>query len=91
MELDVKEKTKNRIVMDVKGGGHTFCNILKKELWKDDRVKNTAYNVDHPLVGNPELVVQVKRGNEVTDSLVDAVDRIHDMNEEFLEEFQDAM
>ncbi len=91
MEIKVEERTKNRVVMDIEGADHTFCNVLKKELWNDDAVKSSAYNVDHPLVGEPRLVVQVKRGNDVAEVISDAVERIEDKNDDFLKSFKKAM
>ena len=39
MELNILEHTKKRLVFELKGADHTFCNLLKNELWQDKDVK----------------------------------------------------
>ncbi|MBI5397955.1 DNA-directed RNA polymerase subunit L [Candidatus Woesearchaeota archaeon] len=63
MELNILEETKTKLVMDVNGEGHTLCNLLKKELWKNKHVKAAGYHVNHPLVGTPRFVVETDGEN----------------------------
>lgn len=58
MEIKIKEETKNKIIFEITGEDHTFSNLLRKELWNDPHVKASAYNIDHPLVGQPCFVLQ---------------------------------
>ena len=58
MELKILEDAKNKLVFQLKGEDHTFCNILVKELQKDDSVKSAAYRIDHPLERIPTLLVE---------------------------------
>ncbi|MBW2977652.1 DNA-directed RNA polymerase subunit L, partial [Candidatus Woesearchaeota archaeon] len=58
MKVNIVEETKNKIVIELKGETHTFCNALKKELWNDKHVKIAGYNIAHPLVGVPKIVVE---------------------------------
>ncbi len=58
MELIVKEEKKGKLEFELKGSSHTVCNILKKELWKDKHTKVAGYSIKHPLVGEPEFVVE---------------------------------
>ena len=58
MELNVLEEKKGKMIFELKGSSHTVCNVLKKELWKNSHVKNAGYAIKHPLVGNPEFVVE---------------------------------
>ncbi len=75
MELNILEDTKNRLVVEVKGEDSTLCNILRKELWSDDKVKAAAYSVKHPSVGVPQLIVETT-GKDPRDALSDAVKRV---------------
>jgi DNA-directed RNA polymerase subunit L len=60
MEIKIIEDAKDRILMEVSGEDHTFCNILVKKLNESKDVKFAAYSIDHPLVGIPKLLVEGK-------------------------------
>ena len=56
--IKIIEESKNKVVFNVKGKTHGFCNILRKELLKDKHVKIAAYRIDHPLVNESEIMVE---------------------------------
>ena len=87
MELKVLEQTKKKIIFELKGVDHTFCNALKEELWNDKDISAAGYNIDHPLVGVPRFVVDVSSGSP-KDVLVNAIKRLKKSNEKFKKEFQ---
>lgn len=60
MEMNAIEDTKNKLVFEMEGAGHTVCNLLKNELKDDKNVKTAAYNIDHPLTGKPKILVETK-------------------------------
>lgn len=60
MELKILESSKNKILAEVIGEDHSFCNILTKKLNEYENVKYAAYMIDHPLVGIPQIVVEGK-------------------------------
>ncbi|MFH1606761.1 MAG: DNA-directed RNA polymerase subunit L [Nanoarchaeota archaeon] len=60
MEFKVLEETKKKLVFQLIGENHTFCNILKNELQKVKGVLIATYKVDHPLVGVPEFFIETK-------------------------------
>ena len=64
MELNFIEDTKHKVIVDIKGAGHALANSLKKELWADSDVKVAAYNVEHPLIGIPRLIVETSSGKK---------------------------
>ena len=72
MELNVLEEDSRKIVFELKGAGHTLCNALKVELWKNKHVKVAAYSMGHPLVSIPKVIVEtdgeVKPRKVVTDA-----------------------
>ncbi len=65
MEIEVVEKTDNRLLFRIKGESHTFVNILKDALTKHPDVDIAAYEIEHPLVGIPEVLVQTKKKDPV--------------------------
>jgi len=87
MELNVIEDKKNRMVFEIKGETHTFCNILRKELWNDKHIKIAAYSIDHPLLGIPRFIVETDGKEEPKEAVREAVKRLKKMNEAFQKQF----
>lgn len=58
MELSIIEETPKKLVFELKGAGHTICNVLKEKLWANKHVKVSTYNIAHPLVGTPKVIVE---------------------------------
>ena len=75
MELKILEEKKNKLIIELKGETHAFCNALKKELWNDKHVKAAGYNIEHPLVGVPKIVVETD-GKDPKKTLSDAAERL---------------
>ena len=69
MELKVIDQKKNRLVLEVSGEDHTFCNVLKKELWNDKHVKAASYNIKHPMVSHPHIIVETDGSETPQDDL----------------------
>jgi len=87
MELDIVEDKKNRMVFELKGETHTFCNILRKELWNDKHVKIATYNIEHPLIGVPKIIVETDGKKSPKKALQEAVKRIEKINDNFKKQF----
>ena len=58
MNINVLEESKNKLIFQIEGEGHTLSNALRKELWSDDHVKAAAYSIDHPDVEIPRFIVE---------------------------------
>ncbi|HIH24535.1 TPA: DNA-directed RNA polymerase subunit L [Candidatus Woesearchaeota archaeon] len=86
MEITILESKKHRIVFELRGADHTFCNALKQELWNDESVKIAAYNIDHPLVGVPKFVVESSA--DAKEALLGASSRLQKRNKDFLAAFE---
>jgi DNA-directed RNA polymerase subunit L len=87
MEIKVIENTKNKLLFQLEGYDHTFCNMLKEELWNDSDVKVSAYRIQHPLVSVPEFVVETSKKTPM-DAVLAAIKRINSLNKKFLTEFK---
>ncbi len=88
MEIKVLEETNKSITFEIKGEGHTLCNALKKELWNNKHVRAATYNVKHPLIGIPEIVVETDGEIKPRKAVMDAADRIIDQAGKFQKEFR---
>lgn len=60
MALNVKilDEKKNKLTFEIEGETHTLAAPLTKELWNDSHVKAAGYNLDHPLLGKPKVMVE---------------------------------
>lgn len=84
MEIKVLEQTKKKLVFELIGADHTFCNSLKKELWNDKSVKVSTYSIEHPLIGIPKFILETD-DKDPSKSLVDAAKRLEKRNDQVLE------
>ena len=87
MNINVLEEKKNKLVFEVEGVSHSFCNLLKTELWNDDHVKVATYAIRHPLVGKPRFIVETDGDVEPKKALVNASTRVQKMVEKFEKDF----
>ena len=91
MEINVLEEKKNKLIVEVRGETHTFCNALRKELWNDKHVKTAGYNIEHPLSGIPRIVVETDGDKTPRKALVDAAERLKKSFDELKSEFLKAV
>ncbi len=85
MELKILEETKNKIVFQLVGETHTFCNALKTELQQVKGVTIATYRIDHPLVGVPKFLLETK-GLDVRKALKEALSTLKKKAEAFQKE-----
>lgn len=85
--MKVVEEEANRLVFEVTGESHTICNILRKRLMAQDEVTAAAYDITHPLVGQPEFEVNSPNPRE---SVKTASETIKNEADEFKKAIADA-
>tara|TARA_Y100000310_G_scaffold335367_2_gene417239 strand:- start:852 stop:1121 length:270 start_codon:yes stop_codon:yes gene_type:complete len=85
MELNILEESKKRMVFELKGEDHTFCDLLKETLWKVKGVEVASYRIEHPLVGVPKFLIETK-GIEPREALKKALTSIKKQATEFKKE-----
>ncbi len=91
MEINVIEEKKNRISFEIKGEGNTFCNLLKDELWDDKHVTVAAYDIKHPLIGIPFMIVETDGHKSPKKALESAAERVADKVENLRKEAKKAL
>jgi DNA-directed RNA polymerase subunit L len=87
MEVEFLEDNKEKVKLEITGEGHTLCNSLVKELWKDDKVDVAGYSIDHSLISNPIVTVQ---GSNVKASLKKAIENLGKTLKEMDDNFKKA-
>jgi len=85
MEFNVIEEEKNKLVFELKGETHTFCNALKHELQAVKGVEVVTYRIDHPLIGVPRFNLETK-GIEPRKAIKEALANLKKKAKEFQKE-----
>lgn len=88
MEITITENKTQKLVFELKGTDHTFCNALKDELRNDENVTVSTYSISHPLVGQPKFIIETKKGTKAKDSVEKAIERLKKKNAAFLKSFK---
>ena len=86
MEINVIESKATRLVFELLGSDHTFCNVLKEELKENENVTISTYNISHPLHGKPRFIIETK-GEKPTEALQKAVKSLKKKNSDFQKAF----
>jgi DNA-directed RNA polymerase subunit L len=88
MEVKILKSDKNSIKVELIGENHTFANALRKELWNDSGVKLAGYNIEHPLVSNPVLVVDGDGKQDPKKMLLKAAENLRKRNLTIIEKLK---
>lgn len=89
MEISIIEESPKRLVFEIKGEGHTICNILKRALWDNKHIKIATYSVKHPLVGIPRMVVETDGEIKPRKAISDAIEKVVKETEKFRKDFDE--
>lgn len=84
MKLTVLEKSKGKMVLEVRGEDHTFLNLLKDKSWKAGS-KQASYIIEHPNLSEPKLIV---RGKDPKKILQKAAQMVSDEAKDFEKELK---
>ena len=91
MEVKIFDDKKNKMIVEVKGADHTLCNSLKSELLNDKHVKIATYSIRHPQISLPQMIVETDGEISPKNAVINAVQRLHKINEKFKKEFAAAI
>ena len=87
MEINVLEDKKNRMVLELIGEGHGFCNALRKNLWSVKGVSISGYTIEHPLVASPKITAETDGAKAPKDAFLDAAKLMKKDSNAFLKAF----
>jgi len=91
MKVNILKRTENELKIEVEGAGHTICNLLQKRLLEDENVELAGYDIPHPLTPVPVIYVRTKGKIKPEEALLKALEKAHEMNEEFGKALQKAL
>jgi DNA-directed RNA polymerase subunit L len=72
VKINILNRSKTELKIELEGEGHTFCNALQEMLLKDDAIEFTGYDISHPLIGKPIFYIRMKNRKKPEKALVDA-------------------
>lgn len=72
MKIDVLNRSKNELRIEIVGEGHSFCNALQSTLLKDNSIEFVGYDISHPLVAQPIIYIRTKGRRRPENALIDA-------------------
>ncbi|MCX6711868.1 MAG: DNA-directed RNA polymerase subunit L, partial [Candidatus Woesearchaeota archaeon] len=84
---NILEESKTKLKFELKDESHTFCNILRKELWEDSSVKLAGYNIPHSLIGTPIFIIETTNASPKK-TLLSAISRLQKKNKDFKEKIK---
>ncbi|MBT7903650.1 DNA-directed RNA polymerase subunit L [Candidatus Woesearchaeota archaeon] len=87
MEINILEDSKNKLAFEIIGESHSLCNSLKSALWKVKGVKISGYNISHPLVGQPKVIVETESGTAPKKAVAEACKLMKKDNDAFIKAF----
>lgn len=85
MEIKYTEDTKDRIKVELVGEDHTLANAVRKELWENPHIKISGYQIEHPLVSSPVLVIETDQKEDPKKSLIKALEGLRKKNKILLD------
>jgi len=91
LELKILKKNAQELKLEIKGEGHTFCNLLESVLLEDKDVEFAGYDVPHPLISNTILFVRTKKGKTPEEALIGAIEKIRQRGRELNQKINDAI
>lgn len=88
MEIRILEESKKSIKVEMIGEDHTLADALRQELWNDSDVTISGYNIEHPLISSPILIVETSGKKEARKALLEAAERLKKKNNTLLVDIQ---
>lgn len=74
------KETEDTLEFQLPNQDHGFSNLLVNALWKQKGVVAAAYNISHPLIGVPTILLQVEKKQNAKKILEAALKSIVDEN-----------
>ncbi len=90
MEVRILKKEGSLVEFELPGEDHSLPNLIVKLALKRPEVDYAAYNIPHPLVGSPRIVVRVREG-EPLDVVRSIVEEIIALSREFREKIEERL
>ncbi|MBS3172214.1 DNA-directed RNA polymerase subunit L [Candidatus Woesearchaeota archaeon] len=84
MEIKIISMDKTSMKIELIGEDHTFANALRNELWANKSVRIAGYNIEHPLVSSPVLMINCDGKEDPKKILLKTVESLREKNNELI-------
>ncbi len=91
MKVNVLNRSKGLVKVEVEGEGHTFGHLMQETLLQDKTVDWAGYDQPHPLFRQSIITVRVKGEAQPDKALDRASKKIRADTEEFIQKFSSAV
>lgn len=91
MKVNVLQRSKGALKVEVEGEGHTFGHLMQETLLEDKSVDWAGYDQPHPLFRQSIITVRMKGEAQADKALDRASKKIRADTEEFAEKFSSAI
>ena len=91
MKLNLLNRSKNELKIQLDGEGHTFCNALYAMLLKETTIDFPGYNISHPLVAQPIVYIRMKGRTKPEEALIEAAENLSSNLSDLQKAFEDAL
>lgn len=91
MKVRILKETKNELKLEIEEAGHTLCNLLQKELLKNEKVDIAGYDVPHPLTLKAIIFIRTKEKAKPRKVLEETVKQIQKQNKELKKALEKAL
>lgn len=87
MDVTVLNNDKNTLELEINGSDISFANLLVEKLNSDKSVEFAAVKTDHPVLGNPKIIVKTKK-KDPADVLGEKLEEIKEDLDKFRTQFK---
>jgi len=84
MEIKILSIDKNSLKLELIGEDHTFANAIRNQLWANKDVKLAGYNIEHPLISNPILMLEGDGKQDPKKLVLKAAEELKKKNLDFI-------
>ncbi len=76
MELKILDQSKNKVTLEVIAWDIGYINLVRKELWNDEKLKIAGYHKEHPQKENTKFIVETNTQKKAIEAIHEAVKRV---------------
>ncbi|HLD18729.1 MAG TPA: DNA-directed RNA polymerase subunit L [Candidatus Nanoarchaeia archaeon] len=90
MEAILIEESPKKLIVELQGESHTILNVLKHKLWENEKIKIATYQINHPLIGIPRLIVETDGSIKPRKAVFEAAEKLKKDVDKFKASFEKA-
>jgi DNA-directed RNA polymerase subunit L len=76
VKVNILTKNSELLELTMQGEDHSFPNLLREALMEDEDVEFAAYNIAHPQLAPPKLVIRTNGKKKPDRALLDAIKKV---------------